>query len=54
MSNVKNATKNVFFTNEMVDDLMKSFEEDAARIERLASPISRLDLSKFEDGYSEN
>lgn len=46
---MKNATKNVIFPQELVDDLMKSFGEDASQITRLSSPLSNVNFNESDE-----
>jgi len=46
---MKNATKNVIFPQELVDELMNSFNEDSSQITRLSSPLSSLNFNESDE-----
>lgn len=51
MANSKNASQDIYFSEESVSELMKSFKEDEVRFAKLSSPLSNFNV----DGdYSEN
>lgn len=43
---MKNAMQEIIFPQELVDDLMKSFDEDNARLSGLLSPLSNMNLNE--------
>ena len=45
---MKNATKDMIFPQELVDDLMKSFSDDERQFSRLSSPLANLNLTSNE------
>ena len=45
---MKNATKDMIFPQDLVDDLMTSFIEDQNRFSKLSSPLTNLDLTSNE------
>jgi hypothetical protein len=46
---MKNATQDIIFPQELVDDLMKSFSEDEAQFTRLSSPLSNVNFVHDEE-----
>lgn len=51
---MKNISKNVTFTQESMDTLMESFAENVAQINRLASPLAKMNIALDEGDPSEN
>ncbi len=43
---MKNSKDQITFSQEMVDHIMQSFEDDAERINRLANPLVSLSLDE--------
>lgn len=46
---MKNATTDIIFPQELVDDLMKSFSEDEAQFTRLSSPLSNVNFNESDE-----
>jgi hypothetical protein len=46
---MKNATKDMIFPQELVDDLIKSFSEDDGRLTRLSSPLSNVNFNESDE-----
>lgn len=51
---MRNSKNNIFFTQEMVSDLMASFNENANQITRLSSPLANVSIGAHDGGHSEN
>ena len=46
---MKNATTDIIFPQELVDDLMKSFSEDEGQFSRLSSPLANLSFNESDE-----
>lgn len=46
---MKNATQDIIFPQELVDDLMKSFSEDEGQFTRLSSPLSNVNFNESDE-----
>ena len=46
---MKNSTKDIIFTNDLVDDLMRQFSENDTQFARLSSPLSNVNFNESDE-----